>query len=59
MVERWSHISQSGVEGDPKSASAEKGKAFAELEIENLIKVCQVMRDIKAAPERSFNFERW
>jgi creatinine amidohydrolase len=57
MVERWSHISESGVEGDPRLATAEKGKAFAECEIENLIKVCRIMRDLKAARARDFNYQ--
>jgi len=55
MVERWSQISESGVEGDPKLATAEKGHAFAEMEIANLIKVCQAMRAMKPGPERDFN----
>jgi creatinine amidohydrolase len=58
MVEKWSQISESGVEGDPRLATAEKGRAFAECEIENLIKVCRLLRELKPGPERNFNFQQ-
>lgn len=55
FVERWSRITESGVEGDPRLATAEKGKAFAECEIENLIQVCRMLREIQPGPDRNFN----
>ena len=50
LVNRWSRITETGVEGDPMLATPEKGKAFAELEIANLVKVCQAMRAMKPGP---------
>ena len=56
MVNRWSRISESGVEGDPRLATPEKGKAFAECSIENLIEFCTLFRAMTVPPERDFNF---
>jgi creatinine amidohydrolase len=58
MVDRWSRISESGVEGDPRLATAEKGKAFAECSINNLIAFCRWFREMKVLPNRDFNYQR-
>jgi creatinine amidohydrolase len=57
MVNRWSRISESGVEGDPRLATAEKGKAFSEASIENLIEFCTLFRAMEVPPERDFNYK--
>lgn len=57
MVERYSRISESGVEGDPKLASAEKGKAFAECSITKLIEFAKLFRYYKTPPNRDFNYK--
>jgi creatinine amidohydrolase len=56
MVNRWSRITETGVEGDPQLATAEKGKAFAECSIANLIQFCREFRDMPTAPNRDFNY---
>ena len=56
MVNRWSRISESGVEGDPKLATAEKGKAFSEESIAQLIEFCRLFREMQVPPERDFNY---
>jgi creatinine amidohydrolase len=57
FVNRWSRISETGVEGDPNLATAEKGREFAECSIENLIKFCRLFREMKVQPERDFNYQ--
>ena len=56
FVNRWSRVSESGVEGDPHLATPEKGKAFSECSIGNLVRFCRIFRDMKVAPERDFNY---
>jgi creatinine amidohydrolase len=56
MVNRWSRISESGVEGDPKLATAEKGREFAECSIANLVEFCRLFRAQVVPEERDFNF---
>ncbi|HZT30874.1 MAG TPA: creatininase family protein [Bryobacteraceae bacterium] len=56
MVNRWSRISESGVEGDPRLATPEKGKAFAECAIENLVEFCRLFRSYQTPPDRDFNY---
>ena len=56
FVNRWSRVSETGVEGDPKLATAEKGKAFSECSIANLVRFCRLFRDMKVQPERDFNY---
>jgi creatinine amidohydrolase len=56
MVNRWSRVTESGVEGDPKLASREKGEAFAETAINNLIAFCRAFRDLQTPPDRDFNY---
>jgi len=55
LVNRWSRISETGVEGDPRLATAEKGKAFAECSIENLLAFCRVFRAYVTPPDRDLN----
>jgi len=57
MVNRWSRISESGVEGDPNLATAEKGREFAECSIRNLIEFCTLFRRQTVPPERNFNYQ--
>ena len=56
MVNRWSRLSRSGVEGDPMLATPEKGREFAECGIENLIKFCRLFREMKVGPEVDLNW---
>ena len=55
MVNRWSRVSESGVEGDPKLATPEKGAAFAEAGINGLVEFCKLFRELKTPPDRDFN----
>jgi creatinine amidohydrolase len=57
FVNRWSRVSKSGVEGDPNLATPEKGKAFAEESIGNLIEFCKQFRAMQVPPERDFNYK--
>ncbi|MCC6587367.1 MAG: creatininase family protein [Bryobacterales bacterium] len=57
FVNRWSRISESGVEGDPNLATPEKGKEFAECSINNLIEFCRIFKQMKVQPERDFNYK--
>jgi creatinine amidohydrolase len=56
MVNRWSRITQSGVEGDPKLATPEKGKEFAECTIHNLIEFARLFRAYELGPDVDFNY---
>jgi len=56
MVNRWSRITETGVEGDPMLATPEKGKEFAECSIRNLVEFCRLFRDQTVPPERNFNY---
>ena len=55
FVNRWSRVTESGIEGDPRLATPEKGKAFAETSIRNLIEFCRLFRELKTPPDRDFN----
>jgi creatinine amidohydrolase len=57
MVNRWSRVTESGIEGDPKLATPEKGKAFAEATIGNLIEFCRLFREYKTPPDKNFNHQ--
>jgi creatinine amidohydrolase len=57
FVNRWSRVSESGVEGDPALATADKGQAFAEEAIANLIEFCKEFRELASLPERDFNYQ--
>lgn len=55
LVNRWSRVTETGVEGDPRLATAEKGRAFAECSINNLVKFCAEFREFVCPPDRDFN----
>ena len=57
FVNRWSRVSESGVEGDPKLATPEKGREFAECSIDNLIRFCREFRQMAVPPERDYNYK--
>ena len=57
FVNRWSRISESGVEGDPSLATPEKGREFAECSIDALIRFCSDFRQMKVPPERDYNYK--
>jgi len=56
LVNRYSRVTTSGVEGDPLLATPEKGKAFAECAIENLISFAGLFREMKVGPDIDLNF---
>ena len=52
LIDDWSRLSNgSGVEGDPTTASAEKGRRYAEEEVVNLLDFCTEFQAM-AVPER-------
>jgi creatinine amidohydrolase len=55
FVNRWSRVTTSGVEGDPFKASAEKGKAFVENVIDNIIEFSKDFRALPDLPDRDLN----
>jgi creatinine amidohydrolase len=57
MVNRWSRLTRTGVEGDPMLASPEKGKAFAECAIQNLIEFAREFRKMEVPSEVDLNFK--
>jgi creatinine amidohydrolase len=55
LIDDWSRISNgSGVEGDPTTATAEKGARFAEEELQNLVAFCEEFRAMVVAPRRNY-----
>ncbi len=56
MVNRWSRITESGVEGDPMLATPEKGKQFAECTIQNLIEFARLFRAYEVGADVDFNY---
>jgi creatinine amidohydrolase len=55
LIDDWSRVSNgSGVEGDPTTASAEKGKQYADVEVANLIAFCEDFRAMTVAPRRDY-----
>lgn len=57
LVNRWSRITETGIEGDPTLATAKKGKAFTECSIRNLIMFCREFRAYVTPPDRNFNHQ--
>jgi creatinine amidohydrolase/Fe(II)-dependent formamide hydrolase-like protein len=49
-------VNETGVEGDPRKASAEKGKLWAEAAIARLIEFCDDFRKHPIKARRNFNF---
>lgn len=56
MVNRWSRVTETGVEGDPLLATPEKGKAFAECAISNLVAFAREFRKLEVAPDVDLNY---
>ena len=55
LIDDWTRVSNgSGVEGDPRTASAEKGRQYAEEEVQHLVRFCQEFRQMKVAPRRNY-----
>jgi creatinine amidohydrolase/Fe(II)-dependent formamide hydrolase-like protein len=57
MVNRWSRVTKSGVEGDPMLATPEKGKAFSECSINNLVAFARLFRAYEVPPDADFNYQ--
>jgi len=57
MVNRWSRVTKTGVEGDPMLATPEKGKEFAECSITHLVKFARLFRDLVVPPDADFNYQ--
>jgi creatinine amidohydrolase len=56
MCDDWSRINKSGVEGDPLTATAEKGKIWAEATIKRLSKFLIEYQAREILPRRNFNY---
>jgi len=55
LIDDWSRLSNgSGVEGDPATASADKGKLYAEEEVTKLIQFCEQFKAQKVHPRRNY-----
>jgi creatinine amidohydrolase len=55
LTDDWSRVSNgSGVEGDPTTASAEKGRRYAEEEVTHLIQFCRQFQALSVAPRRNY-----
>jgi creatinine amidohydrolase len=55
FIDDWSRLSNgSGVEGDPVTASAEKGQRYAEEEVTQLIEFCQEFKAMALLPRRNY-----
>ena len=55
FIDDWTRISNgSGVEGDPATATAAKGRMFAEHEVAQLIAFAEEFRDFKVSPRRNY-----
>jgi creatinine amidohydrolase/Fe(II)-dependent formamide hydrolase-like protein len=55
LIDDWSRVSNgSGVEGDPTTASAEKGRQFAEEEVTHLIRFCRQLKALAVTPRRNY-----
>jgi creatinine amidohydrolase len=57
MVNRWSRITQTGVEGDPMLATEKKGEAFAECAIAKLVEFAREFRQMEVPPEVDLNYQ--
>ena len=52
-----SRVTSTGVEGDPMLATPEKGKAFAECSINNLVEFARIFREMKVAEDVDLNHQ--
>ena len=57
MIDDWSRLSETGVQGDPTTASAEKGRLWAEATITKLLAFLDDFRKVPIQPRRSFNYQ--
>ena len=63
MVNRWSRVTETGVEGDPMLATPEKGKAFAECAINNLVEFARqrgamaIVKGLRAISDFEYELE--
>lgn len=55
MIDDWSRLNDNGVEGDPMSSTAEKGKIWANATIERLISFMDEYRKHPIKKRRNFN----
>lgn len=55
MIDDWSRVNATGVEGDPLKATAEKGRIWSEGTIERLITFLEDYRKHPVKPRRNFN----
>jgi len=58
FVDDWSRLSSTGVEGDPTSATAEKGREIAELVIRRLTEFCEDFQRYPVKPRRDFTVRK-
>ncbi|MCE9591453.1 MAG: creatininase family protein [Planctomycetes bacterium] len=56
MIDDWSRVNATGVEGDPMKSTAEKGRIWSEATIERLISFMDDYRQYPVKPRRNFNF---
>jgi creatinine amidohydrolase/Fe(II)-dependent formamide hydrolase-like protein len=56
MIDDWSRVNETGVEGDATVASADKGHLWAEATIEKLIRFMDDFRQHPIKPRRNFNY---
>jgi creatinine amidohydrolase len=54
FTDDWSRLSRTGVEGDPTTATAEKGRRIAELVIARLMEFCEDFQKYPIQPRRDF-----
>ncbi len=55
FTDDWSRVSNgSGVEGDPMTASIEKGQRYAETEVTHLIRFCEEFKALPTLPRRNY-----
>jgi creatinine amidohydrolase len=55
FTDDWSRISNgSGVEGDPLTATVDKGRQYAEEEVTNLIRFCEEFKVLPTLPRRNY-----
>ena len=55
FIDDWTRVSNgSGVEGDPRTASAEKGRQYAEEEVAQLIAFCEQFKAMAVPPRRDY-----
>ena len=57
FVDNYSRYNESGVEGDPTAASAEKGRKILAWSIENLIDLAKDFSEVEMRPRRSQQYD--